>query len=244
VIQGEPENRPDAIMVQPCGRTGLHQVAVSAAAAGIGWLALNWALDYLPELRSKYRVPAFVVTSDQQEIGRIQGQQMAALLPQGGTVLYIQGPSITPAAEQRTAGMLSTKPGNIQVRMLKSQTWSEEGAHKAVGAWLRLSTAHKDEIGLIMAQSDLLALGARHILQEQNRAGSLLFAGVDGLPQGGQESVQKGLLVATVIVPVNAGAGLEMMVKALRTGIAPSEVTFTVPSSYPAIESLRKNVRQ
>jgi 2-keto-3-deoxy-6-phosphogluconate aldolase len=56
--------------------------------------------------------------------------------------------------------------------------------------------------------------------------------------------VQKGLLVATVIVPVNAGAGLEMMVKALRTGIAPSEVTFTVPSSYPAIESLRKNVRQ
>ena len=240
-IQGPPQDRPNAIVVQPCGRTGLHQVARAAAAADIGWLTLNWVVDYLPELRSNYHAPAFVLSSDQQEIGRIQGKQMAALLPQGGSVLYVQGPSSITAGQQRTAGMHATKPENIHVRLLKADNWAEEGGHHAVNSWLRLSTAQKESINLIMGQSDLLAIGARQTLQEQRQKLDPLFAGVDGLPEGGQKWVKKGLLAATVIVPVNAGAGLEMMVKALRTGIQPREVTFTVPVSYPSLEELGKN---
>ena len=52
IIQGQAESRPDAIMMQPCGRTGLYQVASSAASVGIAWLVLNWAVDYLAELRT------------------------------------------------------------------------------------------------------------------------------------------------------------------------------------------------
>lgn len=244
IIQGETESRPDAIILQPCGRTGLYQVARSAAAEGIAWLVLNWAVDYLPELRTKYGVPAFVVTSDQKEIGRIQGRQMAKLLPEGGSVLYIQGPSTTPSGEQRTAGMQETKPANIQVRLLKSPSWGQEGGHRAVSSWLRLSTAQRDPIGLITGQNDLLAMGARQVLQEQRKAKDLLFTGVDGLAQGGQDFVRRGLMAATVVVPINAGVGLEMMVKTLRTGTAPQEVTFTVPASYPELESLGRAARQ
>jgi ribose transport system substrate-binding protein len=244
IIQGQAESRPAAIVLQPCGRTGLYQVARSAASEGIGWLVLNWAVDYLTELRTQYKVPAFVVTSDQREIGRIQGRQMEKLLPEGGSILYIQGPSNTPAGEQRTAGMHETKPANIQVRLLKSHSWGEEGGNRAVTSWLRLSTAQRDAIGLIMGQNDLLAMGARQALKEQMRTKVLMFTGVDGLPQGGQDFVNQGLLAATVIVPINAGVGLDMMVKTLRTGTAPKEVTFTVPTSYPDLESLEKAARR
>jgi|SRR5215471_7149829 len=240
-IHAAPLERPNAIIVQPCGRTGLHQVANAAAAASIGWLALNWMVDYLPELRAKYHVPAFVYSSDQQEIGRIQGKQMEALLPQGGSVLYIQGPSSSLAAQQRTAGMHETKPENIHVRLLKADSWAQEGGHRAVSAWLRLSTSQQDRLNLIVAQNDLLALGARQMLQDQRKLLDPLFTGVDGLPDGGQKWVQKGWLAATIIVPVNAGAGLEVMVKALKTGIQPPEVTFTVPASYPPFEKLRNH---
>jgi ribose transport system substrate-binding protein len=242
-IQSEPQHRPDAIILQPCGRTGLHVVARAAAAAGIGWLVLNWVVDYLAELRTNYRVPVFVVSSDQQEIGRIQGKQLAALLPHGGSVLYIQGPSSSTAGLQRTAGMQQTRPGNIHVRLLKTDSWAEEGACRALTSWLRLSTAQKDQIGVIMAQNDLLAMGARRTLQEQNPTVEPLFTGVDGLPDGGQTWVHKGLLAATIVVPVNAGSGLELMVKALTTGAQPPEVTFTVPVSYPSLETLRKDTR-
>lgn len=239
-IQDAPQERPDAIVVQPVGKTGLPQVARAAARANIGWLALNSAVDYVAELRAMYHAPVFVFSSNQNEIGRIQGAQMEALLPEGGSILYIQGPSNSVAAPQRTAGMNETKPGNIQVRLLKTDGWTEEAGARAAAAWLRLATAQKDRITVIVGQSDLLALGARQKLLGQPSLSGLLCAGVDGLSDGGQKWVKKGLLAATVVVPPNAGKGLEVMVNAIRSGIQPPEVTLTVPTSYPSLEELRK----
>lgn len=71
VIQGDAGGRPQAIVIQPCGQTALPHVARAAVAAGIGWAVLNWTVDYVAELRRGYHVPVFIVSSDQQEIGRI-----------------------------------------------------------------------------------------------------------------------------------------------------------------------------
>src|ERR1700738_492493 len=78
--------RPDAIMFEPAGGTGFPQVARAAAAAGIGWVVLNHEVDYLNDLRKTYKVPLFAITSNHEEVGRIQGRQIAALLPGGGSV--------------------------------------------------------------------------------------------------------------------------------------------------------------
>ena len=82
----------------------------------------------------------FGVTSDHVEIGRLQGRQLAALLPKGGSVIYVQGPSENSAAKERTQGMQETKPANIQATMLKAQ-WTEESALRAVRSWLKLTTS-------------------------------------------------------------------------------------------------------
>ena len=91
IIQSRSDSHPDGIIFEPVGGTALPQVARAAAIAGIGWVVLNRDVEYIPELRKAYRVPAFCITSDHEEIGRIQGRQLGAILPKGGSVLYIQG---------------------------------------------------------------------------------------------------------------------------------------------------------
>ena len=48
IIQSSTIRRPDAILFEPAGSTGLPQVARAAAAAGIGWVVLNRDADYIP----------------------------------------------------------------------------------------------------------------------------------------------------------------------------------------------------
>lgn len=244
IIQSSKRWRPHAIIVEPVSGTGLPRVADAAIDAGIGWVVLNCDVDYIAELRSRAKAPAFAITSDHLEIGRIQGRQFAALLPRGGSLLYIQGPAASVAAKQRTAGMEGTKPANIQVRALRGQ-WTEESASQAIVSWLRLTTARESHPNLICAQDDSMAMGARKAFEklfsgaEQVKWLGLPFAGVDGLPTEGQMWVRKGLLAATVVVPANAGTAVEMLVQALQHKKAVPERTLTVPKSLPAIEELK-----
>jgi len=241
-IQSSTVARPDAILFEPAGSTALPQVARAATASGIGWVVLNRDADYIPELRRIHHVPAFAITSDHEEVGRIQGRQLMALLPGGGPVLYIQGPSESSAAKQRHIGALETKPETAQLRVMKAQ-WTEASAYKAVASWLRLSTSRDAHIAAVCAQDDSMALGARKAFEEcldkqREQWERVPFLGCDGLPKTGQEWVRRGLLTATVFIPPNAGQAIEMMMKSIETGSQPPERTFTVAKSIPAIEAL------
>jgi len=243
IIQSGPESHPAGILFEPIGGTALPQVARAAASAGIAWVVLNREVDYIAELRRSYKVPIFSVTSNHEEIGRIEGKQLTALLPGGGTVLYIQGPAESLAAKQRTAGMCETKPDNIQLKMMKGN-WTEGSAHKALSAWLKLSTSLQTKIDVIAAQNDAMAVGAKKAFQElseeagRDRWLSLPYLGCDGVPKTGQSWVKSGLLAATVVNPANTGQAIEMLAHALQTGTTPSERTFTTPRSFPAIDQL------
>lgn len=244
-IQAEEEHRPDAIIFEPVGGTALPQVARAAAGAGIGWAVLNRDANYVAELRKSSKAPIFVVTSDHLEIGRIQGRQIAALLPHGGTILYVQGPAENSAAKDRTAGMNETKPASVHSTLLRGQ-WTEESSQKAVRSWLKLTTSRKATMDLIAAQDDSMALGARKAFEElpddaeKERWLSLPFLGCDGLPKTGQAWVKDGLLTATIFVPPNTGQAIEMFVDALQRGKQPSERALTSAVSIPALSDLKR----
>ena len=110
IIQ-DAAQRPNAILVEPVG-TGMPLVAKAAVGAGIGWGIINSDPDYIAELRHGGKVPVFSVSTDQTEVGKIQGKQIGMLVPDGN-VVYIEGPSNSTAAQLRTKGMLSTKPPKI-----------------------------------------------------------------------------------------------------------------------------------
>jgi ribose transport system substrate-binding protein len=242
-VQAEPGVRPDGIIFEPVGGTALPQVARAAAAAGIGWAVLNRDANYMAELRKTANTPIFTVSSDHVEIGRIQGRQFAALLPRGGSVLYVQGPSENSAAKERTTGMQETKPANIQVVLLKAQ-WTEESSLRAVRSWLKLTTSQKSVIDLIGAQDDSMAMGARKAFHEltnvadRDRWLKLPFTGCDGLPNTGQAWVRSGVLAATVFVPPNTGQALEMLVQALQQKKQVPERVLIPPRSIPALDAL------
>jgi ribose transport system substrate-binding protein len=243
-IQAAPQDRPDAIVFEPVGGTALPQVAKAAAAANIGWAVLNREATYISELRRTAKAPMFCVSNDHIEIGRIQGRQFAALLPKGGSILYVQGPSENSAAKDRTLGMLNTKPPNIQVTNLKAQ-WTEESSLRAVRSWLKLSTSQKAIIDLIGAQDDAMAIGARQAFQEianeseRERWLRLPFTGCDGLPKTGAAWVTSGLLAATVFAPPNTGQAIEMLFQAINKGQEQPERALTAPSSIPPLSELR-----
>jgi ribose transport system substrate-binding protein len=242
-VQAPKELRPDAIIFEPVGGTALPQVAKAAVSAGIGWVILNRDATYIEELRKTATAPLFAITSDHEEIGRIQGRQMAALLRGGGNVLYIQGPSENSAAKERTVGMQETKPGNIQITMLKAQ-WTQESAQKSVRSWIKLTTSQRAAIDLICAQDDSMAMGARDAFKEltnedeRERWLKLPFTGCDGLPKTGQAWVRSGLLTATVFVPPNTGQAIEMLVDALQNKKIPAERVVTAAVSIPALDAL------
>ncbi|MGZ4732102.1 MAG: substrate-binding domain-containing protein [Terriglobales bacterium] len=241
IIQNTAQ-RPDAIIVEPVG-TEMIQVAKAAVAAGIGWGILNRKPEYISELRRARHAPVFCVAADQVEVGRIQARQFAALVKQGN-ILYIEGPSSAGgAAALRTEGMLSTKPAGLEIKVLKGD-WTERSGHHAIKSWLSLSTPRKLDIRLVGCQNDAMAMGARKAFEEVPGAREreqwlkVPFTGCDGVAKTGQEWVRRGLLTATVVSPPTAGMALEILLKAIQTGLDPPECTPIAAWSFPKIEEL------
>ena len=236
-------NRPDAVLVEPVG-TGMDQIAETAVAAGVGWGIVNREIDYVARLRGSARAPVFAVSTDQLEVGRIQGRQFAALLGQCGSVLYIEGPSTAGASQQRRAGMMSTKPADASVKTLKGD-WSEGSAYRAVKSWLSL-TARQLEIQVIGCQNDLMAAGARKAFEElpspveRDQWLSLPLTGCDGVAKTGLKRIAQGLLSATVIIPPTMGLAVQILHNAVKTGAQPPELTLSAPTSFPTLDELAR----
>jgi ribose transport system substrate-binding protein len=243
LLQRPVETRPDGILFEPVG-TPLAQAAKMAAEKGVGWVLLNREVEYTPELRKLYKTAVFSITTSHTEVGRIQGQQIAHLLPDGGAVLCITGPADNSASRQRTAGMEETKGPRVEVRFMKG-TWSEQSAYQAVSSWLKLSTSREARVNVVAAQNDAMALGARKAFQglppgpDRDRWLGLPFIGCDGLRMGGQTAVREGSLTATVVIPPNAGHAIEALVAGIRTGQRPPECIYTVPHSFPQLITLK-----
>jgi ribose transport system substrate-binding protein len=243
LIQSKPDSRPNAIVVEPAGGTAFPQVAHAAVSARIGWVVLNRDADYIGELRQSRTAPVFGLGPDHEEIGRIQGRQLAALLPAGGSVLYVEGPATSSSAKKRRAGTLETMPQNIQLFRVSAH-WTQESARVTVARWLKLSTSRETPIAAIAAQDDSMAMGARRAIEEElsgadrTRWLRLPFIGCDGVPETGQAWVRSGLLTATVISPANTKLAIEMLVAWLSAGTVQPAYSLTKPTSYPPAETL------
>ena len=247
-VQDSGVTRPDAIMFEPAGGTAFPQVARAAAAAGIGWVVLNHEVDYILDLRRAFKVPVFAISSDHVEVGKIQGQQFGALLPNGGSILYIEGPANSSAARERSMGMNQTKPVNVQVKTMRAN-WTEESAYRTVSSWLRLRTSQESHIDLIGAQDDSMAMGARKAFSEiaeneRARWMKIPITGCDGMPKTGQAWVRNGTLAATIFIRPNTDLALEMLVDALNNGAALPERKVTAPESVPSLAELAGKARR
>ncbi|MFI5007447.1 MAG: substrate-binding domain-containing protein [Solirubrobacterales bacterium] len=240
VIHAAPEERPLALIVQTRVPDGLERVARNAIAAGIGWVLLNRTAGYLDALRAEH--PGLIVTcvtTDHEEIGRIQARQFRALLPRAGSVLYVQGPADTAGTQARMKGMAGEIAGaGIDIKAVAAE-WTEASAERAVSTWLQLKTSKLFRPDLVGCQNDSLALGARKaLLAYRPEWAQIPFTGCDGLPESGQRLVKAGELAATIVVDSCAGPAVELLDGSLKSGQPPPSTLVIPPRSFPPVEEL------
>lgn len=246
VIQSRADNKANALVVEPVTATGLKRVAEAAVGGGIGWVISNSDVEYMRQLSRNAKVPVFTVSQGQNEIGRLQGKQMAALLPEGGNVLMIQGPGMSSVAVQRFEGMETARPRNVQLTTMRSK-WGEESAMQSVAAWLKLATSRPEKYHLIVGQTHELALGARRAFQgsenpEQAKKWlELPFLGI-GIGAHVKQLVDKRVLAAAVVTSVTMELALRLLVRALESKAPPPERSIVEVASYPGLEKLAPKV--
>jgi ribose transport system substrate-binding protein len=244
-VQATPESRPDGILIEPVSATGLPRVAEAAVAAGIGWVVSNAQVDYLSTLRVSAKVPVFLVSQDHVDVGRIQGRQIGAMLPEGGTVLYLRGPAMSSIACRRFEGLENGRPKNVEVKSIKVQGSTAEAACNAVGSWLSLSTGKPEGTHLIFSQNADFVFGARKAFEmnaaetERKKWLALPCAGV-GIPGQIRSLVDQGLLRAAVMTSLTMDTAIEMLAQAMKQKSQPREQTFVEAHSYPSLEDLAK----
>ena len=244
IIQSR-DGRPDAIIIEPVNETGLPRVAEAAVATGVAWVVSNARVDYIDTLRKTSRTPVFSVSQDHAEIGRLQGKQFAALLPHGGSVLYLRGPASNSLACQRNEGIESALPHNLHLKTLKIQ-WTEENAYQSVSSWLRLSTVHAADFHLISSQNIDFIFAAKRAFQdcapaaERQQWLSLLYTGA-GVASQTKPLVDDGSLTAAVITSLTMDTCLQMLHRAMESGTQPAERTVVSASSYPRLEELARS---
>lgn len=241
-IHAPAEERPLAIVVETVVGEGLERVARNAVRAGISWVLLNRRVAYLEALRKEYpQLAISAVSGDQLAMGRIQGRQFQILLPKGGSVLYLQGPSDTSTAQERLQGAREIIEGRgIELRILEGD-WTAAGAERAVTNALRLKTAENLRPDLVGAQNDAMATGARDALLAMRPDWARVpFTGCDGLPEGGQRLVNVRQLAATIVAPSNSGPAIDLVARWLKTKEQPPARVVLNPTSYPPEEELRE----
>jgi ABC-type sugar transport system substrate-binding protein len=245
LVQSRTSAGLDGILVEPVSAAGLPRVAEAAVAARIAWVVSNAQVDYIGTLRRNSEVPVFVVSQDHLEVGRIQGRQIGAILPNGGSVLYLRGPGMSWWATKRSEGLESSKPKNVEVKTLKVVGSTSENAHNAVSSWLSLSKARPEGTQLIVSQNADFIDGARKAFQtntsepERTKWLALPRAGV-GTSDRSRPLVDQGQLCAAVVTSLTMDKALEMLVRALTEDLLPPEQTLVGAYSYPHVEELAK----
>lgn len=242
IVESSADARPDAFLVEPLSASGLRRVAEAAVAKGIAWVMSNSEVDYIRQLRKNPEVPVFTVTQGQREIGQLQGKQLAALLPEGGSVFYVEGPSMSSVAVQRREGMESTKPRNIRITTIHSN-WNEESGYQSTGARLQLAASRGENFDLVACQSHEIALGARkafrNIDNQDQRAKWLGLRFIaSGIPGQVKPLVDGGVLAAAVITSVTMELALKILVRAIETHLQPAERSVVEASSYPDLAKI------
>ncbi len=244
-VQAQESERPDVIRLEPVNATGLPRVAEAAVGAGIAWVVSNAQVDYIFKLRRQAKAPVFLVSQDHVEIGRLQGRQVAALLPYGGSILYLRGPAMSSIASRRFEGLERGKPQNVEVKSVKVQGSTADNAGAAVTSWLTLSTVHADATHLIVSQNADFIFGARKAFEAKSGgperakwlATPCLGAGVSSQLK---PLVDHGTLRAALLTSLTMDRVFDMLAQAIKKGSQPPEQTFVEAHSYPSFEDLAK----
>jgi ABC-type sugar transport system substrate-binding protein len=236
----------DAVTDGDVEASGMYRLGHRVLAKGAGFVILNHGrLEVVRALRERHPdLPVGLVAIDNVEFGRIQGQQLQALLPAGGTVLCVRGNPYDSASQDRSAGLAESVEGT-SIRVEETDgLWRPEVAEAAVHRWLTSPTRRTAPIEAIVSQDDDMGLAAIKALASAAVAlgrpdlRQVPVIGGDGLPNRGRLWVDEGTLRATVSVTLPGRPAVDLIARHWRTGTPLPAFTSITPVSYPLVAQI------
>jgi ABC-type sugar transport system substrate-binding protein len=169
-------------------------------------------------------MPAGTISQPQGEIGRIQGRQISAAVPQGGGVLLVTGPGRASAARERLEGLRATIRPDLTLHTTEAGEWTESFGILAFNSWYGVFRTRREEIHAIAGHSDDLAVGASKggaavaNAEHARMFGKAMIFGVGAVPGYGKELVDAGRIRASVSVRPNAGTAVSLLKRFWASG--------------------------
>lgn len=197
----------DVLIISPNEAQPLTSVVEKAFKIGIPVIVLDRKIT-----SDSYTVH---IGADNREIGKSAGKYAAKLLKNGGKVVELWGlKGSTPAFERHEgfiAGLMDAE--GIEVIYEQDAAWlRRKGRDVMENALQRF-----EEIDLVYAHNDPMALGAYLAAKDAGREKDIYFIGIDGLPgpEGGAQAVANGELSATFVYPTGGKEAIETVLKVL-----------------------------
>jgi ABC-type sugar transport system substrate-binding protein len=135
---------------------------------------------------------------DDTQAGRMQGDYVNKMLPQGGKIIYIVGTYGASWTDRRKTGFMQTKNPNIQIASELQANGSRDEAKRIAEDLLRKYPDKGEIVGLV-AQNDEMAIGAAQAIHEAGRQDEFkVVVGVDGTKPGLQ-AIKSGQMTATIL---------------------------------------------
>jgi ABC-type sugar transport system substrate-binding protein len=236
----------DAVIVHPVSGPGCERIVQSLARAGLPCLVLNRRVEGLEALRREcQQVPFGCISPDQVEVGRIQGRQFLRLHEGPGVLLYVQGPLLATAAQQRLTGMQEIlRSSQLQERRLGGE-WVAAKAAAVVEGWFTANAPGAPAPDIIGCQNDAMAAGVCEALERLATKRSdpslrrIPVTGCDGAADYGALFVRQGRLAATVELEDPMASAFAALERHLKTGELPPLETRLAARSLPDLAQLQ-----
>jgi ABC-type sugar transport system substrate-binding protein len=231
----------DAVVIEP-GSVAFTTLLLKELKTRTGLVLLNTWVPEIEEYAASWGagLPFGTISTDHRRVGEIQGQQVSALLRQGGHVLCITGPERSSAAVDRLQGLKATLRPEVTLYDTAAGAWTETDGMSAFGSWYGLYKTRDFRVDVVAAQNDELAAGAHSAVEaltnpaHRDQLAKARFLGVDACPGYGQKLVDAGRLFASVTTPANTGEAVRSLKKFWDSGAPLRLKSFTEPTPYPA----------
>ena len=206
-IQQFIDQKVDVLIISPNQSDSITPIAVEAYRKGIPTIIVDRKIG--SEEYTTY------VGGDSYEIGRIAGEYASAFLPENATIAEVWGTKLSSPAQERHLGFINgLKKKNVNIKTVVGN-WRREIAKKEVS-----QLEDFNDIDLVYAHNDVMALGAREAISERDSAlvSKIIFLGVDAAfgKGAGLEAVANGLLNASFLYPTGGDQVIRVAMKILN----------------------------
>lgn len=186
-VQNMMTNQIDVLLLNPTNPSGVTPSIKAAENANIPVVTVDRDID---------QEVASYVGRNNEEMGKLAGEEAIELLDGEGKIIEIQGDAGGTVTLARHNGFHEAMKDNDSIEIIEGPN-SDYIRAQAVNAMQDLLQAHPD-VDLVYAHNDDMALGAMQVLKQSNKEEDVNVVGIDGLMEAVNE-IENGPYDATVL---------------------------------------------